>query len=108
MRTPGGLLRAQEAQQEEAALSSALAAGAVVLQQPASAATIGSSVTGVLLMVVPFNGGMDAQADVFATLRKPRSRRLLPTTNTLDSAMAAPASIGLRSPSAAIGIAATL
>ena len=39
---------------------------------------------------------------------KARSRRLLLTTNTLDNAMAAPASMGLSSPSAASGIAATL
>src|SRR5699024_5635694 len=39
---------------------------------------------------------------------KPRSRRLLDTTNTLDSAIAAPASIGFSRPKAASGIAATL
>lgn len=41
-------------------------------------------------------------------LANERSRRLLPTTSTLDSAMAAPASIGLSMPSAARGIAARL
>src|SRR5690606_538465 len=40
--------------------------------------------------------------------RNRRSRRLLLTTNTLDSAMAAPASIGLSCPVAATGRAATL
>lgn len=39
---------------------------------------------------------------------KPRSRRLLPTTKTEEKAMAAPAIIGLRSPAAASGRAATL
>ena len=43
-----------------------------------------------------------------AVERKARSRRLLPTTNTLENAIAAPASIGFSMPSAAIGIAATL
>src|SRR5690606_2391312 len=52
-------------------------------------------------------GRADAAA-VVAMLRKARSRRLLPTTNTLDRAMAAPASMGLSSPRAAIGMAATL
>ena len=37
-----------------------------------------------------------------------RSRRLLPTTKTLEKAIAAPASMGLSRPSAASGIAATL
>jgi hypothetical protein len=41
-------------------------------------------------------------------LVKERSRRLLPTTNTLEKAIAAPASIGLSRPSATSGIAATL
>ena len=40
--------------------------------------------------------------------RKPRSRRLLPTTNTLENAIAAPAIMGVSMPSAASGIAATL
>ena len=40
--------------------------------------------------------------------RKRRSRRLLLTTNTLENAMAAPASMGLSSPAAAMGRAATL
>lgn len=40
--------------------------------------------------------------------RNVRSRRLFDTTKTLDSAIAAPASIGLSRPSAASGIAATL
>ena len=40
--------------------------------------------------------------------RKVRSRRLLETTNTELNAMAAPAIIGLRSPAAATGRAATL
>jgi AcrR family transcriptional regulator len=40
--------------------------------------------------------------------RNPRSRRLLDTTNTDERAMAAPASIGLSSPAAARGSAATL
>ncbi|CAM5430355.1 hypothetical protein SALBM311S_06998 [Streptomyces alboniger] len=39
---------------------------------------------------------------------KPRRRRLLPTTNTEENAIAAPAIIGLRSPEAARGRAATL
>lgn len=39
---------------------------------------------------------------------KARNRRLLLTTNTLDSAMAAPASIGFSKPAAASGMAATL
>ena len=39
---------------------------------------------------------------------KPRSRRLLVTTNTELNAIAAPAIIGLSSPAAASGIAATL
>ena len=39
---------------------------------------------------------------------KPRSRRLLVTTNTDEKAMAAPASIGLSRPAAASGRAATL
>src|SRR5690606_33100094 len=39
--------------------------------------------------------------------RNRRSRRLLVTTNTLDTAIAAPASIGLSSPAAATGIADT-
>ena len=43
-----------------------------------------------------------------AVLRKPRSRRLLLTTNTLDSAIAPPASKGLSKPAAARGRAATL
>ena len=38
----------------------------------------------------------------------PRRRRLLPTTNTEENAIAAPASIGLSRPAAASGIAATL
>ncbi|RKE10445.1 common central domain of tyrosinase [Catellatospora citrea] len=42
------------------------------------------------------------------TVLNPRSRRLLDTTNTDDSAIAAPAIIGLSSPSAARGRAATL
>jgi hypothetical protein len=46
--------------------------------------------------------------DQRAMLVKPRRRRLLPTTNTLDKAMAAPASIGLSRPRAATGIAAVL
>ena len=46
--------------------------------------------------------------DEWGGLVKARSRRLLLTTNTLDNAMAAPASMGLSSPSAASGIAATL
>ena len=41
-------------------------------------------------------------------LWKRRSRRLLPTTKTLDAAIAAPAIMGFRSPRAASGIAATL
>ena len=40
--------------------------------------------------------------------RKARSRRLLVTTNTDEKAIAAPAIIGLSSPAAASGIAATL
>ena len=40
--------------------------------------------------------------------RKPRSRRLLVTTKTLENAIAAPASIGLSRPVAARGRAATL
>ena len=40
--------------------------------------------------------------------RKRRRRRLLVTTNRLEPAMARPASIGLSSPAAASGIAATL
>ncbi len=40
--------------------------------------------------------------------RKLRSRRLLVTTNTLEAAMAAPASMGLARPAAASGRAATL
>ena len=40
--------------------------------------------------------------------RKRRRRRLLVTTNTLENAIAAPASIGLSSPAAASGRAATL
>lgn len=43
-----------------------------------------------------------------ATARNPRSRRLFVTTKTELNAMAAPASIGLSSPAAASGIAATL
>ena len=43
-----------------------------------------------------------------ARLRKERRRRLLPTTKTLEKAIAAPASIGFSRPSAASGIAATL
>lgn len=39
---------------------------------------------------------------------KRRSRRLLPTTKTLEKAIAAPANIGLSMPIAATGIAATL
>jgi hypothetical protein len=39
---------------------------------------------------------------------KRRSRRLLDTTNTLEKAIAAPASMGLSSPAAARGMAATL
>jgi hypothetical protein len=39
---------------------------------------------------------------------KERSRRLLPTTKTLENAIAAPANIGLSRPRAASGIAATL
>src|SRR5699024_5407305 len=42
------------------------------------------------------------------TDRNRRSRRLLLTTKTLEKAMAAPAIIGLRRPSAASGTAATL
>ncbi len=42
------------------------------------------------------------------TQRKVRSRRLLPTTNTEEKAIAAPAIIGLSSPAAASGSAATL
>src|SRR5215212_7284701 len=41
-------------------------------------------------------------------LLKRRSRRLLVTTNTLENAIAAAAMIGLSSPAAASGIAATL
>ncbi len=48
-------------------------------------------------------GGQPACAD-----RKRRSRRLLETTKTLESAIAAPASIGLSIPNAASGIAAAL
>src|SRR5699024_11434038 len=40
--------------------------------------------------------------------RNRRSRRLLVTTNTEENAIAAPASIGLSSPAAATGMAATL
>src|SRR4051812_44302760 len=43
-----------------------------------------------------------------AVLVNVRSRKLLPTTKTLENAMAAPASIGLSRPDAASGIAATL
>ena len=43
-----------------------------------------------------------------ATLVNPRRRRLLPTTKTLENAIAAPASMGLSMPSAATGIAAVL
>lgn len=42
------------------------------------------------------------------TLVKERNRRLLLTTNTLENAIAAPASIGLSRPKAANGSAATL
>src|SRR5699024_6780597 len=43
-----------------------------------------------------------------ASARNRRRRRLLPTTNTEENAIAAPAIIGLSSPAAASGIAATL
>ncbi len=48
------------------------------------------------------------RASVSAIGRKPRSRRLLETTNTDENAIAAPAIIGLSSPAAASGTAATL
>lgn len=50
-------------------------------------------------------GGQPAAA---TALRKARRRRELSTTKTLEKAIAAPASIGVSSPSAATGIAATL
>ena len=45
---------------------------------------------------------------VLVVVAKERSRRLLPTTNRLEHAIAAPANIGLSRPSAAGGIAAML
>lgn len=74
-----------------------------VLQQ-LGAATV-SVVSCVLMCIYPFLCGGGCYR---VMLVKPRSRRLLPTTKTLDRAMAAPASIGFSSPSAATGIAATL
>ncbi len=52
--------------------------------------------------------GRAATAWVQARGRKDRRRRLLPTTKTEENAMAAPAIIGLSSPAAASGRAATL
>src|SRR5690606_28015395 len=62
---------------------------------------------GVLLGTAAGRGQAVDGASV-ARLRKERRRRLLPTTNTLENAIAAPASIGFSSPSAASGIAAVL
>jgi transcriptional regulator GlxA family with amidase domain len=64
----------------------------------------------------PFDAGAPEKAPasvvelVYAAVseRKRRSRSALATTETLDSAMASPASTGLSSPSAATGTAATL
>ena len=53
-------------------------------------------------------GALHGHVAVVASGLKPRSRRLLLTTNTEENAIAAPASIGLRSPAAASGSAATL
>lgn len=53
-------------------------------------------------------GGQRRESPAHALARKARSRRLLLTTKTLDRAIAAPASIGLSSPSAASGTAAVL
>ena len=50
----------------------------------------------------------DAGVAVVALDRNDRRRRLLLTTNTLEKAMAAPASMGLSRPRAARGMAATL
>lgn len=53
-------------------------------------------------------GGPGGEAVGQSAALKPRSRRLLPTTKTEEKAMAAPAIIGLSSPAAASGSAATL
>lgn len=52
--------------------------------------------------------GREGMRGQLTELRKPRRRRLLPTTNTELNAIAAPAIIGLSRPAAASGSAATL
>lgn len=54
------------------------------------------------------SGGPTGAGQSVEAARKARRRRLFVTTSTLDSAIAAPASIGFSSPSAATGIASTL
>src|SRR5690554_120442 len=75
--------------------------GALVLQQ-LEVASMSFVMLGDSFRV--FCGGVGWSRHRWATLLNPRRRRLLPTTKTLDSAIAAPASMGLSMPSAAIGI----
>src|SRR5699024_8049727 len=67
--------------------------------------TVGQAFTGSRAGAGPAGAGALSSS---ARALKVRNRRLLETTNTDDSAMAAPASIGLSSPKAASGIAAVL
>src|SRR5699024_2068979 len=72
-----------------------------------TAAAVGVLVGGVVHSF-PSIGVSCRLSQFFAMEVKPRRRRLLPTTKTLEKAIAAPASMGLSMPSAAIGIAAVL
>ena len=58
--------------------------------------------------VVPYDADSAAGVPVAAPAAKRRSRKLLDTTKTELNAIAAPAIMGLSSPAAASGIAATL
>ena len=77
--------------------------------------TVGTASSMVAIGVAPSVGSGERVPDVAlmrwrpgAWPRKRRRRRLLVTTNTLENAIAAPASIGLSRPAAASGRAATL
>ncbi len=62
----------------------------------------------VVVLITVLRVGLRVVLVVHVGHRKLLSLRLLPTTNRLDTAIAAPASIGLSSPAAASGIAAVL
>ena len=101
-------------------VAAVVVAAVLVLRVRAFAALGGAAV---LVCVAPgvfvSGGGVSAVAGRYARnaadgwgstarLLKERRRRLLPTTKTLENAIAAPASMGLSSPRAASGIASTL